>query len=76
MTAIVQTPVQVTPTTVFTFFFTEGITCRIVFLVIILALVKFTFIVSMFLARTCFNEFLLLLNVVWVNKGLYCIGCN
>ena len=29
-----------------------------------------------FFARTCFNEFLLLPNVAWVNRGLYCIVCR
>ena len=27
----------------------------------------------LFVSRTCFNEFLSLLDVAWVNKVLYCI---
>ena len=28
----------------------------------------------LFVSRTCFSEFLSLLDVAWVNKVLYCIG--
>ena len=33
----------------------------------------FLFFLTVFVARTCFNEFLSLLDVAWVNKVLYCV---
>ena len=33
----------------------------------------FSFLFNVFVSRACFNEFLFLLDLAWVNKVLYCI---